>query len=86
MKRFLLVLAACGHPAAAPAPPPPPAPTPVVAAPADAAVSDDEKLAAIQKAMNDLDEGAQQCWAAAATERYDIEGEITATALPRLAL
>lgn len=79
MKRFLVVLAACGHPAAAPAPPPAPAPAPVAAAaPTDAAVSDDEKLAAIQKAMNDLDEAAQQCWAAAATERYDIEGDITA--------
>jgi quercetin dioxygenase-like cupin family protein len=36
-----------------------------------------ERLAAIQKAMNELDEAAQQCWAAAATERFDIEGEIT---------
>jgi quercetin dioxygenase-like cupin family protein len=35
-----------------------------------------ERLAAIQKAMNELDEAAQQCWAAAATERFDIEGEI----------
>ena len=43
-----------------------------------AAVSDDEKLAAIQKAMNDLDEAAQQCWAAAATERFDVEGDVTA--------
>jgi quercetin dioxygenase-like cupin family protein len=78
MKRLLLVLAACGHPSAAPAnPPPAPEPRPA-AAPADAAVSDDEKLAAIQKAMNDLDEAAQQCWAAAATERFDIEGDITA--------
>jgi len=34
------------------------------------------QLAAIQKAMNELDEAAQQCWAAAATERFDIEGEI----------
>ena len=37
----------------------------------------DEKLAAIQKAMNELDEAAQGCWAAAATERFDIEGELT---------
>ncbi len=36
----------------------------------------DERLAAIQKAMNELDEAAQQCWAAAATERFDIEGEL----------
>lgn len=38
--------------------------------------SADERLAAIQKAMNELDEGAQGCWAAAATERFDIQGEI----------
>lgn len=36
----------------------------------------DEALAAIQKAMNELDKAAQQCWAVAATERFDIEGEI----------
>lgn len=81
MKLALLAVAAaaCGHPAPAAAPP---APAPAVgsahaAVAVDAAVSDDEKLAAIQKAMNDLDEAAQQCWAAAATERFDIEGEIT---------
>jgi quercetin dioxygenase-like cupin family protein len=48
------------------------------AAPADAAeASQEERLAAIQKAMNELDEAAQQCWAVAATERFDIEGEVT---------
>ncbi len=36
-----------------------------------------DRLAAIQKAMNELDEAAQGCWAAAATERFDIEGEVT---------
>jgi quercetin dioxygenase-like cupin family protein len=41
--------------------------------------SDDEKLAAIQKAMNELDEAAQGCWAVAATERFDIAGNIEAT-------
>jgi len=75
MKRLLVALAACSHPA-----PPQPAaavpPQPV--AQVDAAVTDDEKLAAIQKAMNELDEAAQQCWAAAATVRFDIEGELTA--------
>jgi quercetin dioxygenase-like cupin family protein len=39
-------------------------------------VSAEERLAAIQKAMNELDEAAQQCWAVAATERFDIEGEL----------
>jgi quercetin dioxygenase-like cupin family protein len=42
----------------------------------DAEPSQDEVLAAIQKAMNELDEAAQQCWAAAATDRFDIEGEL----------
>jgi len=41
--------------------------------------SQEERLAAIQKAMNELDEAAQGCWAAAAVERFDIEGEIAAT-------
>ena len=40
--------------------------------------SQEERLAAIQKAMNELDEAAQGCWAAAAVERFDIEGELTA--------
>ncbi|HEY1554902.1 MAG TPA: cupin domain-containing protein [Kofleriaceae bacterium] len=36
----------------------------------------DEILAAIQKAMNELGPASQQCWAAAATERYDVAGEL----------
>jgi quercetin dioxygenase-like cupin family protein len=40
--------------------------------------SQEERLAAIQKAMNELDEAAQACWASAAVERFDIEGEIAA--------
>lgn len=72
----LSVLAACGgaaEPARAPVAPP------VVAAPAPEArePSDDEKLAAIQKAMNELGAAVQQCWASAATQRFDIEGELT---------
>ena len=48
------------------------------AAPSDAAeASEDERLAAIQKAMNELRGASQECWAAAATERFDIEGELT---------
>jgi quercetin dioxygenase-like cupin family protein len=46
--------------------------------PPDAAgPNQEEKLAAIQKAMNELDEAAQGCWAMAATDRFDIEGELT---------
>lgn len=41
--------------------------------------SQEERLAAIQQAMNELDEAAQACWAAAAAERFDIEGELAAT-------
>jgi quercetin dioxygenase-like cupin family protein len=38
-------------------------------------VSQEQTLAAIQHAMNELDEGVQGCWAAsAASERFDIEG------------
>jgi len=43
-----------------------------------APVSQEETLAAIQKAMNELDEAVQGCWAAAATERFDVEGELLA--------
>ena len=38
--------------------------------------SQEETLAAIQKAMNELDEGAQGCWAVAATDQYDISGDL----------
>ncbi|HEY0253993.1 MAG TPA: cupin domain-containing protein, partial [Kofleriaceae bacterium] len=62
-----------------------PVATPVpLAAGADASVvdappvTDDEKLAAIQKAMNELAPASQQCWAAAAAVRFDIEGELAA--------
>jgi len=51
----------------------PAAPAPPIDAPP---ASEDEKLAAIQKAMNELDEAAQGCWALAATERFDIAGEV----------
>lgn len=78
MKALLLVLVACGH-SAPPAAPPAPAPagSAVAPVPVDAAVSEDEKLAAIQKAMNDLKTAVQQCWASAATERFDIEGDVS---------
>jgi quercetin dioxygenase-like cupin family protein len=75
---------ACGAPTAATSPAHAPvevaAPASPPAAPAvDAGVSQEETLAAIQKAMNDLAPVAQQCWAKAATERYDIEGTIEAS-------
>jgi quercetin dioxygenase-like cupin family protein len=60
-----------------PGPGSPVAPRDAAAAEPDAA-SQEEKLAAIQKAMNELDEAAQLCWAAVAVERFDIEGEIAA--------
>ena len=63
------VFASAGAAAAQPASGPPPAPAP-----------DDAKLAAIQKAMNDLAPAVQSCWAAAAAaERYDIAGELVAS-------
>lgn len=54
----------------------PTTPAPAPPAPAAPEASQEERLAAIQKAMNELDEAAQQCWAAAATERFDIEGDL----------
>ncbi len=80
----VLALAACGHPAPAPvvATPPPalvPGDASVATAPVDAPPpSQDELLAAIQKAMTDLDGAARQCWAAVAVERFDIEGNLEA--------
>jgi quercetin dioxygenase-like cupin family protein len=77
----LALAAACSSPAPAPVTPQPPLShsVPVGAPVVDAAPpGEDEKLAAIQKAMNELDEATQQCWAAAAVERFDIEGELTA--------
>ena len=69
----LVALAACSSPA----PVKRPGGGGSAAVPADAAgATDDEKLAAIQKAMNELDEAMQGCWASAATERFDIEGNL----------
>ncbi|MFN0245728.1 MAG: cupin domain-containing protein [Kofleriaceae bacterium] len=77
----LSMLALAGCPAPTPAPTPPtsgngsPAPPP-----ADAReVTQEERLAAIQLAMNSLDEAVQSCWAAAAAaERFDIAGNLRA--------
>jgi quercetin dioxygenase-like cupin family protein len=72
-----LVVAACGAPATAPTTIA--TPTPRDAAIDAPAISDDEKLAAIQKAMNDLAPAVQGCWAAvAAAERFDVAGAIAA--------
>jgi quercetin dioxygenase-like cupin family protein len=76
-------LGACGS-APGPATPQPATPQPATqsvpaqgaAAAQDPAAAQEERLAAIQKAMNELDSAAQQCWAVAATERFDIAGEI----------
>lgn len=81
MRALLVVLVVAGCPAPrtpAPAPGSAVAPKPVAPEPVPEP-TEDEKLAAIQKAMNELDEAAQICWAAAATERFDVEGELTLT-------
>src|SRR5688500_11915433 len=73
------VSAACSQPAPALAPvSPAPGAEPLTAKPRIDAPgpSEEERLAAIEKAMNELDEAAHGCWALAATERFDIEGEI----------
>jgi quercetin dioxygenase-like cupin family protein len=63
--------------------PSPAAEVSAAAAPAEAAADAQaeaaERLAAIQKAMNELDEAAQGCWAAAAAIRFDVEGDLVAT-------
>ena len=75
----LLIAGACSSPAPAPEPVRPQLGSGSASVPADAApASQEESLAAIQKAMNELDEATQGCWAAAAVERFDIEGELTA--------
>jgi len=75
----LAMLAACPSPSPDPVRPQSGPGSGSASAPADAALaSQDEQLAAIQKAMNELDEATQGCWAAAAVERFDIEGELTA--------
>ena len=78
MRRLaLLALAACSAPKTTPPAPPSPGSATAAVVPVDAPEpSQEERLAAIQKAMNELDEAAQQCWAIAATERFDIEGEL----------
>jgi quercetin dioxygenase-like cupin family protein len=85
--RWLAAVAlACSHSSAPVTRPPATPASPDIAGPVAAPLataepppaSEDERLAAIQKAMNELDEAAQQCWAAAATERFDIEGELSA--------
>jgi quercetin dioxygenase-like cupin family protein len=78
----LAALVACGHPPPEPIRPDPPQPDAAVAkvaVGADAAApSQEEQLAAIQKAMNELAPASQGCWAAAAVERFDIDGELEA--------
>ncbi|HLL24716.1 MAG TPA: hypothetical protein VK427_21435, partial [Kofleriaceae bacterium] len=70
-------LAACSGPREPAPSTPTPTPGSAAVVPVDAPeASREERLAAIQKAMNELDEAAQQCWAIAATERFDIEGDI----------
>jgi quercetin dioxygenase-like cupin family protein len=74
-RALLLALVACGPPHNSPTP----TPTPTQAAPIDAApASQEEVLAAIQKAMNELTPAVQGCWAAAATAHFDIAGEVAA--------
>jgi quercetin dioxygenase-like cupin family protein len=79
--RALWICAALSGCSSAPEPvarPAPPLPPPAAAAPIDAGGFGEEQQAAVVLAMNQLDEVAQQCWAAAAVERFDIQGELSA--------
>jgi quercetin dioxygenase-like cupin family protein len=74
-----VLLVACSQPAPAPTKPAGGGGegSSVMAAPVAAAgPTQEETLAAIQKAMNELDEGAQGCWAVAATDQFDISGDL----------
>ncbi|MCX5743604.1 MAG: cupin domain-containing protein [Proteobacteria bacterium] len=74
----LVSLAACTKPTQVITTPPAPVPEPP-APPSDVpGPSQEEKLAEIQKAMNELDEAVQACWAVAATEHYEIAGDLVA--------
>lgn len=76
---WALALAACSAPAASSPAPLAPVTQPAPAPARSEAEQQAERLAAIQHAMNQLDEGAQQCWAAvAAVEGYRLAGELTA--------
>lgn len=71
--------AACSSASKPPASPAAP-PGPAEPAPADEAALQEARLAAIQHAMNELDEGAQLCWAAAAAvDGYQLAGELAFT-------
>jgi len=79
MMRWLVVaLAACGAPQNSPTLTPTPTPTPMPEVGDAPAASQDEVLAAIQKAMTELTPAVQTCWAAAATDHFDIKGELDA--------
>lgn len=76
----LAIAAACSSTASAPGPRASSAPAssaPATTSDAPGASSEQERLAALQHAMNQLDEGAQLCWgAAAAVDGYDLAGEL----------
>jgi quercetin dioxygenase-like cupin family protein len=76
MRLAVLALVACSGPREPATVPPPPQPDAAALAVDAPGPSDEEKLAAVQKAMNELDEAAQGCWAIAATERFDIAGDV----------
>ncbi len=81
----LCIVACTAAPLPVPVPSRVPAPTPAATADAGTArapidapsqASPEETLAAIQKAMTDLDAVAHQCWASVAVERFDVEGNL----------
>ncbi|MDB4954078.1 MAG: Cupin domain protein, partial [Myxococcales bacterium] len=72
------IVSACGHPSTAPVSTPSATPAASAITPDATEANQDEKLAAIQKAMNELDEAARGCWGVAAVDRFDIEGELAA--------
>ncbi len=72
----ITVAVGCSSPGQPVARAPGPSGPPVASSPDAGAARQEEILAGIQHAMNQLDEVAQQCWAVAAAQRLDVEGEL----------
>jgi putative monooxygenase len=70
----VLLLAACGSKQAAPAPEP--SREAEAEAEAEAEVSEEERTAVIEKAMNDLAAAASACWGVAAVDDYRLAGDV----------
>jgi quercetin dioxygenase-like cupin family protein len=72
-----LATVACSQPSKAPPDRPAVAPDAAVAGGDDEAALEEQRTAAIEQAMGVLDAVAHQCWAAAATDDYQLAGDVS---------